>query len=83
LQGIKYMKYYNIKKKQKLPNKTIDEFLTSLHFLCKKYKLTFLNPKGNMVVRSYNKNNAKTMLRDVWDDIAITEKNEDENELSN
>lgn len=73
------MKYYNIKKKQKLPNKKIDEFLTQLHFLCKKHKLTFLNPKGSMVVRRYDKNNAKTMLRDVCDD-TIPEKKDDEEE---
>lgn len=73
------MKYYNIKKKQKLPNKKIDEFLTALHFLCKKHKLTFLNPKGNMVVRQYDKNNAKAMLRDVCDDTIPEKKDEEEN----
>jgi hypothetical protein len=72
------MKYYNLKKKQKLPNKKIDEFLTQLHFLCKKYKLTFLNPKGSMVVRQYDKNNAKTMLRDVCDDTIPEKKDEEE-----
>lgn len=73
------MKYYNLKKKQKLPNKKIDEFLTELHFLCKKHKLTFLNPKGSMVVRPYDKNNAKNMLNDVCDD-TVKEKDDDDND---
>lgn len=76
------MKYYNIKKKQKLPNKKIDEFLTQLHFLCKKHKLTFINPKGSMVVRPYDKNNARNMLKDVCDD-TIKEKNDDEEDSEN
>lgn len=68
------MKYYNIKKKQKLPNKKIDDFLTELHFLCKKHKLTILNPNGGMAVRSYDKNNAKTMLQNVFDDTTVEKK---------
>ncbi len=71
------MKYYNVKKKQKLPNKKIDEFLTQLHFLCKKHKLTILNPKGSISVKPYNKNNAKQMLGNVNDETVI-EKEDDE-----
>jgi hypothetical protein len=73
------MKYYNVKKKQKLPNKKIDEFLTQLHFLCKKYKLTISNPKGSMSVKNYNKQNAKQMLGNVNDEIVVEKEDEEEN----
>jgi hypothetical protein len=74
------MKYYNVKKKQKLPNKKIDEFLTQLHFLCKKYKLTISNPKGSMSVKPYNKINAKHMLGNVNDETVVEKEKDDDKE---
>lgn len=74
------MKYFNTTKKQMLPNKNLDKFLTELHLLCKTHKMTICSLKNApLVIEIYNKTNAKKMLHNIQDGLAF-KKEEDEND---
>lgn len=75
------MKYFNPQKKQSLPNKQIDAFLSELHFLCRKHKMCIgtSNPKFPLYVSTYSKKNVQNMLGTVFNTLN-TKKEEEESE---
>jgi len=79
------MKFYNKNKKQYLPNGEIDKFLSQLHLLCKKYKMTITTTdiKYPLVVREYSKHNVQHMLGNIHNEIEHKKAEQQKDKKSN
>lgn len=79
------MKYYNIAKRKHLPNGEIDKFLSQLHVLCKKYRMTLctVDKKYPLIVKDYSMENVKHMLGNVQNGLGKTPDDEDQQSTQN